>query len=380
MTSTDSASSIPASSFTTTTTSVRGTGQSATFHFKKGSIYDENGYKVCSTKMSRGGRGKVTLGLSIGRAILDKDYPDKIELQDKNKQVLGHLQMVEKDLFTFECSIGSFKLDRMGNFGLYGRYAIPDSNTEPFKVVDPDGQEVLSLEYDPAQESKTFGITIPGYTLNSSGILNHDLTLILAMTIFSGNYFLYYVKPSTSHAFTVKKSIRAHTFRDSQGYIYGKITGGVHPLLWVIGFLLFPVFGIGLIILVLLFTMNRRSGKTLVSANGEKLGTIKGSRWKRTLEIPARRWTGSLGVDMKSVAKFINVPTGNTIFTTSTGNYNIKMYSILEDDDDNRLFTIYGYTNDFVITMDDKFDPVITCLTAYCMIDMFLTPRDSGGD
>ncbi|MFW9993328.1 MAG: hypothetical protein ACFFD4_14890, partial [Candidatus Odinarchaeota archaeon] len=145
----------------------------------------------------------------------------------------------------------------------------------------------------------------------------------------------------------------------------------LHPIIGVLVFCLgFPVMFLAII--------PWKHGETLVSANGEKLGTIKPvSRSRFNLEVPARSWTGSLVLDRVSVTRILSASTGTGTLTTSIRDYHVKMQSILEDDDNNRLFTVYGYNNDFVITKDDKFDPVITCLTAYCLIKSFLTVKDS---
>ena len=153
--------------------SIKGTGQSASFNLRGGmnhAFYKENDKKhnVCSLKRISNWDGKETKTFSIGEAIkLLNDY-DKIELQDKNNQYLGHFQ----DLWgTFECSLGSFKI-------------IDPIGTWPFKIVDPNGQEVLSLVKAPEYDKNIRGVGLfNGFTLTSTGILNHNLCLIISMTM-----------------------------------------------------------------------------------------------------------------------------------------------------------------------------------------------------
>ncbi|MFW9997712.1 MAG: hypothetical protein ACFFD4_37075, partial [Candidatus Odinarchaeota archaeon] len=198
---TDSASTTSRMSYFPSATSVRGTGQPATFHFREHYFLDKNGNTACAidswgefSEPTIIGR-RVTLTLTTGKAVLREKSPDKIELLDQNKQVLGYFRIVEKDLFTFECSLGSFKMDRI--------------STVPFKIVDPNGQVALSLEFDPEYEYDTrsrLDFSRKRYTLISSGILDHGLSLIMAMVIIKhcDSHFWHSVKPSTEHAFAVK--------------------------------------------------------------------------------------------------------------------------------------------------------------------------------
>jgi len=276
---------------------IAGTGQVATFIYKDGAFHHENGKNVGASKKLNYKKGDLIHTFSIGKAIVLEKSPDKIELQDNNKIYLGHFQIIELDLLTFECALGSFKLDIIG--------------TIPFKIVDPNGQEVLSLVRAPEYD-KRFG-TMKGYTLTSSGIVNHNVSLLIAMTVLNFTEFSHYLKPSTGYAFTLRKK----TFYDHQDNVYAEIKAGrLSP-----------------------------SNAQLISATGEILGIIKADRGilgnnreKLILEIPRTSWIGSLA-QPELTAKLMSstetkIVTG--ILTTPTDTYHIKNARILEDETNNR--------------------------------------------
>ncbi len=151
---------------------IKGTGQNMSFNLRGGlnhAFYKENDKKhnVCTFKKTSNRDGKEIKTFSIGEASKLRKEPGTIELYDKNQQYLGHFQ---DRWATFECSLGSFTLDKIG--------------TWPFRILDLNGKEVLSLVKAPGNDKNIRGVGLfNGFILTSTGILNHNLCLIISMTM-----------------------------------------------------------------------------------------------------------------------------------------------------------------------------------------------------
>ena len=333
-----------------------------TFIIKKGSVYDENENKICSVKrgFSLSGRGNKKLTTSIGKLDLHKEQPDIIELHDLDENKIGQLVMKEKDLFTFETQGKSYKMDRIGNL--------------PFNVYDSDSEVVLTIVDNPEGFSRKLGIPYPSYKIHSLGKL--DPTLIMLLGIFINDFyvFLYSLKPTSVYSYTVKRQMGLK-FYDIQGNLFAR-TAGFSKILWIIGFVTMFIF-IGFFILLYLAIKTNKSGK-LISFNGSLIGTYNSKVGSKTVEfnIPSQSWSGSLSFDKYLFGSNLSRATGTV--ATSDGNYIFKMLTIIQDENQNNLCTIYGYSNNFVFIIGDKFDSQKGCLLSAILINKFLIPKNTG--
>ena len=333
-----------------------------TFIIKKGSIYDESENKICSVKrgFSFTGGGNKKLTTSIGKLYLHKEQSDTIDLLDLNEKKIGQLVMKEKDLFTFQMQGRTYRMDKIGNL--------------PFNIYDSDGGVVLTILDNPEGFSRRLGIPFSSYKVHSLGKLDPTPIMLLALFVSYFYVFSYSLKPTSVYSFTVKRRMGLK-FYDIHGNLFAR-TAGFSKIWWVIGFVTLIIV-IGFFIIIYLAFMSNKSGK-LIAYNGSIIGDYNSKIGSRTVEfsVPSQSWSGTLLFDINLFGTNLSRKTGSV--TTSDGNYIFKMLTVVQDENQNNLCTVYGFSNNFVITVGDKSTPQKACLLSAILINKFLIPKNTG--
>lgn len=313
-----------------------------TYIIDRKGVFDEQN-QICKPKVpllqKKAGDRRVIS--EIGSLELHKERSDKIELLDKNRNPIGILQMVEKDLFTLVVKDTIYKMNRIGSI--------------PFNVFNSNGDSILRIIDNPSNYTKQrLGVAFPSYKLISVGILDQKVVAMLLVFYYYYYAFIYALKPLIGSSFTVKRKLfLGFRFYDSYGNLIAK-TYYYNKIWWIIGYLT-SCFIIGLFILAYLFFKVIGSGK-IVTPEGREIGTYKMNFSKRiiTCSIPSQQWNGIVTFNKNISIIQRNGKTGQ--LNASDEIYTIKSLTILKDKFDKNVCQIFGYGNNFVVMKDDQFD------------------------
>lgn len=330
------------------------------YELRKGNVYDSAGNKVCSKKFVflHIVGGNIKLKTDLGYLQLQKIQPDRIELFDINDSKLGQLVVKDKDLFVLETLNDAYDLTPLGKV--------------PIRITDKTGNVVLTIEENPSGETKRLGIRIPSYKFLTTEKLKLETAILVTMFVANYYSFMFGIKPASKYSFTVKGRTGLK-FYDSQGNLYARTTG-VNKIWWIIGFLT-AVFIIGFFIIIYLSLKFQSQDSIILERTGEKIGTYKGNfnLTKANFTVPSHNWNGS--ISFKSLYFMRNLSASNDTIETTDGNYNLKLLTIVENENKNRMMTVYGWVNDFVIVKNDQFDDYKSLVLATLIIRRYLVPR-----
>lgn len=338
-------------------------GNSSIFFISREGILDDNYQLLSKTKLkiviNPSGNRKITT--QFGMLEFYKEKPDEIEINDSNGTNLAQISMINKDLFLLSYQKKLYKMDKIVSF--------------PFNVYATTGESILTIDDNPGGYSKKLGVIFPSYRMLSSGKIEHNIALLLMVFIYYFYTFNLCLKPIKVASISVKKGITGILkFYDSNDNFIAK-TAHYNIIWWVIGIFTW-IFVIGIFITTYLIIQTIRNGK-LVSQSGEVIGKYKSTISKRIIEckVPSRSLIGTIDFKNDLIRSNKNALTGTV--TGSDGNFNIKALTILEDQNHNTMFSIFGFNNDFKIVLDKQYDSYKACLISVVIINKYLIPKNN---
>lgn len=336
-------------------------GKVATFFIDREGILDDNYQLLSKIKLKivfeTAENRKITT--QFGILALHKEKPDIIEVHDLNGTSLAQIIMIEKDLFHFSYQKKLYTMDKIGSF--------------PFNVYDTNGNSILTIEDNPDGYTKKLGATFPSYKMISYGKIDHQITFFFLVFIYYFYTFNYCLKPASGSSITVKRNMIGNLkFYDQNDTFIAK-TGGYSAIWWIIGIITW-IIAIGFLIITYLIIQSVKNGK-LISHNGELIGSYKSNFSKKTVEctVPSRNWTGTITFENDLISASKNALTGSLI--GSDGNFKIKALTILENQNQDNMFSIFGYGNNFKIVVNKNYDSYKAYLLATVIINKYLIPK-----